>query len=145
MLVAHTLLLNKEKVINKFIKLFSNTENKEKIIKNLNKFFKDRAWKHINLFDNKNITTFIDFDGVDEDRGVAAIYNNEKYSIILAKWEDVLAFNVELKGDDLVTLLAYLVYDMTWVGFSSRLVNKERQRIEKIAEKYGRGLNHDKK
>ena len=145
MLVARALLLNKEKVINKFIRLFSNTKNKEKIIKNLNKFFKDKAWKHINLFDSRNITTFIEFDGIDEDRGVAAIYNNKKYSIILAKWEDVLAFNVELGGDDLVMLLAYLVYDMTWVGFSSHLVNKERQRIEKITEKYERGLNHDKK
>ena len=66
---------------------------------------------------------------------VSLLENDNRYSIELSQWNDLMNYECRIKDMEEIDFLAYVMWELTYCGYSQKEVKKEHDKLIKLASK----------
>ena len=138
-----------EQIFAKLIELYPEEKKNEEGYKNAFTEMKELTNSKIKVNPKSNIIVeYIEKDKLVKEPywSVSLLENDKRYCIELSQWDSLMNYNCKIEDMEEINFLSYVIWELTYSGFSQKEVKKQHDELIKLAKKAKKELEKgDKK
>ena len=127
-----------DQMFTKLIELYPGEEKNKTGYKNAFSEMKELTNSKIEVNpESRIIVEYIEKDKIIDEPywSVSLLENDNRYSIELSQWNDLMNYECEIENMEEIDFLSYIIWELTYSGFSQKEVKEEHDKLIELAKK----------
>ncbi len=127
-----------DQMFTKLIELYPEEKKNEEGYKNAFAEMKELTNSKIEVNpESRIIVEYIEKDKIIDEPywSVSLLENDNRYSIELSQWNDLMNYECKIENMEEIDFLSYVMWELTYSGFSQKEVKEEHDKLIELAKK----------